>query len=169
MSRSSHEGDRTRKAPHQYSVAILGTCKMVYSEAGLLPFTLNSFSFDHLQGLTGFVERLMFIQQAAVKSIIIHPGMAVAYGQFAPLRRMTGWKALMVFYEKSSGETSADTWQRFLSLTSFLGSTLERATVCICDKAPVDDHSINSSPTTNPATYTELSKSMEAVLLNTDK
>lgn len=78
VSRSSHEGDRTRKAPHQYSVAILGTCKKVHSEAALLPFTLNSFSFDHLQGLTGFVERLMFIQQAAGKSIIIHPGMAVS-------------------------------------------------------------------------------------------
>lgn len=67
-----HRVDVTAGHRDYYSLTVLRTCKQIYKEASLLPFHLNTFSFDDAYDFSMFIDNLCPKQRKAVLNITLY-------------------------------------------------------------------------------------------------
>lgn len=170
---------------YRYTVALLETCREVHSEAALIPFKINNFTFDRCIGastLHHFVARLMATQQKSIRSITLGPG--AWFGRKPNLKLFQKQPALQnipVFEQLRRGLAGTATdpsdiqlWmsrERFQLLAAMLKSmSLNCVTVCISETWVAERP---RSPTYTPprsastADNVSLSEDMEKKLMGT--
>lgn len=109
--------------------ALLMTCVQVHSEAALLPFTVNNFSFARSYDLQQFPGRLRVAQQKSISSIVI--GHLTSPGGPNHLQRLTGVQDVTIFAERYGQELAQIKDIVAPRLPSFNSPRLTKAVVCV--------------------------------------
>jgi len=154
----------------QYSVALLGTCRQKHSEAALLPFKLNNFSFDGFDGraMRIFVKRLMVVQQKSILRITLAPSFSMRYSH-DPLKPLAGLQDATIFHEQPSREWAGSAVVPTNGLRNvvhmFRSAQLAHATVCIYSRKRTTIQGQRLPSMSDPVLYGPLYQEMEAKLL----
>lgn len=124
------------KSVRHYSVALLQTCRQVHSEAALLPFDVNNFSFsghDKLKTAHDFSARLMTSQQESIRSMTLGPTLWTSrpapIGK--PLQNLPALQSVTIFQEASHTHGAGASREASEPIVDMLKlMKLRRAAVC---------------------------------------
>lgn len=107
--RESHQQTVYVPSRLEHALALLAVCRQIYAETALLPFSLDTFSFDHYTDLQWWLKAQRPAQSDVVSTISIHHRLYL-YGILAELYdwRLGKWEssrlpALRVVHVKLSG------------------------------------------------------------------
>ena len=80
-------------------LAILLVCRQLYTEAAMLPFSMNAFAFDGTNGCSHekFLHRLRLPQRNSIRRVHFGPQIFYLQAPFEPMERLTGLREVILF------------------------------------------------------------------------